>query len=96
MTGDPFRRGTEMALLLMEEAIPVREEELEIPELRPVDGRVVDLGDDPVPDGEPEPAGTGVGRADTVFCGMGPARRDPLPSERLFPIDILPHRDSFR
>ncbi|MBP2687716.1 MAG: hypothetical protein H6Q81_2621, partial [Deltaproteobacteria bacterium] len=32
MMGDPFRRGTEMALLLVEEALPVRDEKLEIPE----------------------------------------------------------------
>jgi hypothetical protein len=49
MTGEPFRRGTEMALLFVEETLSIRDEELEIPQLRPVHGRVVDLGDNPVP-----------------------------------------------
>ena len=54
--GKPFRHGSEMTLFLVEETLPVRDKELEIPELRPIHGRVVDLGDDTVPDGEPEPA----------------------------------------
>jgi hypothetical protein len=96
MVGETFRHGRKMTLLLVEETLPVRDEELEVPELRPVDGGVVDLGDDPVPDREPEPAGAGVGRADAVFRAVGPSRRDPRPSERLFPIGILPHRGSSR
>ena len=96
MMGESFRRGTEMALLLVEEALPVRDKELEIPELRPIHGRVVDFGNDPVPEGEPEPAGAGVGRADAVFCAVGPTGRDPRASERLVPVGILPHRDPFR
>ena len=93
---ETFRLGTEMALLLVEETPSVRDKELEVPELWPIHGRIVDFGDDPVPEGEPEPAGAGISRSDPVFCGMGPAGRDPRPTERLFPIGILPHRDSFR
>ena len=96
MMGEPFRLGTEMTLLLVEETLPVRDEELQVPELRPIHGRVVDFGDDPVPDGEPEPAGAGIGRADAVFCPVGPTWGNPRSSERLVPIGILPHRDSFR
>ena len=48
--GEAFRGGTEMTLLLVEETLAIRDEELEIADLRPVDGGVVDLRDDPVPD----------------------------------------------
>jgi hypothetical protein len=95
MMGKTFGHGTEIPLLLVEETFAVRDEELEIPELRPIHGRVVDFGDDPVPNGEPEPAGAGIRRADPVFCRMGPTGRDPRPSERLLPAWNLPHRNSF-
>lgn len=38
--GKTFRHRTKMTLLLVEETLPVRDEELEIPELRTIHGRV--------------------------------------------------------
>ncbi len=61
----------------MEEGLAVGNEILEIAKLRPVNGRVVDLRDDAVPDGEPEMAGPRVRCAYAGLVAVRPSGPDP-------------------
>src|SRR5713101_4521665 len=65
-----------MAALIMEETLAVGDEVLEVPDLRAVDGGVVDLVQDAGGDGEPDRAARRVRRADRVLRALRPSRCD--------------------
>ncbi len=71
------RLGAQVSLLLVEERLAVREQELHVAELGPVDPGEVDLRDDPPPDRVPESRVGRVGRADAVLVAVRPAGHDP-------------------
>ena len=79
-----FQPGLQIALLLVEEALAVRDEVAEVPDLGRVDGGEVDLVEDAVREGEPHAAGGAVGRAHPLLAAARPARRYPRASERVF------------
>src|SRR5437899_12907796 len=65
-----------MAALIMEEALAVGDEVLEVPDPRAVDGGIVDLVQDAGGDGEPDRAARRVRRADRVLRALRPSRCD--------------------
>src|SRR5438132_4801117 len=65
-----------MAALIMEEALAVGDEGLEVPDPRAVDGGIVDLVQDAGGDGEPDRAARRVRRADRVLRALRPSRCD--------------------
>src|SRR2546425_8953376 len=65
-----------MAALIMEEALAVGDEVLEVPDLRAVDGGIVDPVQDAGGDGEPDRAARRVRRADRVLRALRPSRYD--------------------
>jgi len=64
---DVFEGAFQIALLFVDERFPIREQELHIPGLRPVDGGIVDFVEDAVRDGKPDAARGGVRHAYAVF-----------------------------
>src|SRR6202041_1581180 len=62
----------EIALLFVEERLPVRNQQLHVADLRTIDSRVVHLVQNAVRDGEPCPAGSGVSRAHRVLRARSP------------------------
>src|SRR3972149_10762918 len=78
---EPFDCGIEMAFLLVEEALPISNEILKVPDLRAVHGGVVDLGKNAIPNGKPDPAGCGVRGADTVLAPVGPVGLNARPPD---------------
>ena len=48
--------GLKLSRLLMKERLSIGKKKLDIPHLRCVDGRIIDLCHDAVPDGKPDPA----------------------------------------
>ncbi len=82
VAGVRLDRGEQVALLLVEEAMAVRDQQLQVARLWPVHARVVDLGDDAVPEREPRAARCAVRRADAVLAAVRPARLDPGRAER--------------
>jgi hypothetical protein len=78
----------------VKESFAIRDQELQIANLRPVNGRVVDLRDNAVPNREPEMAGCGVCRAGTVFVAVRPARLDAWFSKRFRSSNSLHSRTS--
>src|SRR5438552_2992148 len=77
----PLGARVEVALLLVEEVLAVRDQELEIAQLGTIDGGVVDLGKDALPESEPDPAIGRVGGTDAFLGPVGPARLDTGSSE---------------
>src|ERR1700686_2981468 len=73
--------GLQISRLLMEERFPIGEKKLDIPHLRCVDGRIIDLGHDAVPDGKPDPTGSRVGRADPILVAVRPTRLKARPAK---------------
>jgi len=67
--------------LLMKEGLTISKKELDVPHLGHVNGWVIDLGDDTVPDGKPDPAGSRVGRADPILVAVRPTRLQTRPAE---------------
>src|SRR2546425_12890973 len=65
-----------MAALVMEEALAVGDEVLQVPDLRAVDGGIVDLVQDAGGDGDPDRAVRRVRRPDRVLRALRPSRRD--------------------
>ncbi len=82
---EPTHGRLQLALLLVEERTAVGDQELEVPQLRPVDRREVHLGDDPTPEREPETAVGGVGGPDAVLVRPCPPGRYSGRSERFAP-----------
>ena len=75
--GDRPQDARRIALLLGEEALPVGDDEAEIPRARVIDARIVDLVQDAVAEREPDLALRGESRAHAALRARGPARRDP-------------------
>src|SRR6202140_1966866 len=73
--------GLQISRLLMEERFPIGEKKLDIPHLRCIDGRVVDLGDNAVPDGKPDSASSRVGGADSILVAVRPTRLQSRPAK---------------
>ena len=73
MVSDALHLDGKMALLFVKESLAVRNQVLKVANLRPVDGRVIHLRDDAVPDREPQMAGGGVGCTDASLVAMCPA-----------------------
>ena len=65
----------------MKEALAVRDEVLKVPKLWPVHRRVIDLGEDAVPQGKPDSAGGCISSPHPVFPTMGPTGFDAGPSK---------------
>jgi hypothetical protein len=85
-----FQFGLEVTFFLMKKAFAVRDEILKVPELWPVDCRIIDLRDDPVPEGKPDSAGGCVSSPHSVFSSMGPSGLDAGPSKS-FIVAFSPH-----
>jgi hypothetical protein len=79
----------------MEKGLAVGNEILEIAQLRPVDGRIVDLRNDAVPDGEPEVAGRRVRGAYAGLVAMRPSGFDPRLAKDFLANDFLHFYPSF-
>src|SRR6185437_14972980 len=94
MIGDALHLDSQIALFLMEESLAVGNEILEIAKLRPVDGRVVDLRDDAVPDGEPKMTGRTVRCPYAGFVAVRPSGLDAGFSKRFGSNDSLHPRTS--
>ncbi len=78
-------RDGQVAPLLVKEARPVGDEVLEVPDLWAVDGGIVTLGHNPVPERKPETAGSSIGGADAILAARGPPRGEAGMPER-FPM----------
>ena len=86
-----FDQLVEVALLLVEEGLAVGDQELHVPRLRAVDGRIVDFVEDSVREGEPDAAGRVVSGADALLAAGGPAWLDSRLAEGLDLLAILRH-----
>ena len=82
--GDALDRNLEIALLLVKERTAVGYKILQIANLRPINRRIVDFGDNPIPNREPEMAGCRVCRADSILVAMRPTGLNAWFSKRLF------------
>ena len=60
-----------------EEGFAIGDEILQVADLRPINGRVVDLVDDTFGNGEPDPAQSRVSGPHSVLVAPRPARFDP-------------------
>src|SRR5689334_23936576 len=69
--------GVVQMALVVEEGLPVADEVLQVAYLRLIDGRVVDLVQDTLGDGEPDPAQRRVRGPYPVLVAAGPAGLDP-------------------
>ena len=67
----------------MEEALAVGDEILKVPELGPVHRRIIDFGDDAVPEGKPNPAGSCISSSYSILSSMRPSGLDARPSKSL-------------
>jgi len=70
---DVFEADGQVALLFVNEASAVRDEQFHVSGLRMVNGGVVNLVEDAVRDGEPDAAGRGVCSAYRVLDAGSPA-----------------------
>lgn len=77
MVREALHLNGEIALLVVEERLAIADEILKIADLWPVYSRVVDLGNNAVPDREPETTGGRVRGAYYCLVAMGPAGLDP-------------------
>ena len=67
----------------MEKALAVGDEILEVPELGPVYRRIIDFGDDAVPEGKPNPAGSCISSSHPILSSMRPFGLDARPPKSL-------------
>ena len=73
----------------MKEGLAVRNEALQVAKLRPVHGRMEDLGDDAVPEREPDLAGSRVRRPHSVLGTVRPPGWDPgMPKRAILIFDL--------
>ena len=77
-----------MALFLVEKALAVSNEVLQVPKLRSIDCRIVDFSDDAVPEGKPDSAGSCLSGSNPILCPVSPSRLDARPSKRF--IHVVP------
>src|SRR6202041_3426215 len=73
--------GLQILCLLMKEGLSITKKKLDVPHLRRVNSRVIDLGDNTVPDGKPDPAGSRVGCADPILVAVSPTGLQTRPAE---------------
>jgi hypothetical protein len=78
-----LRPAVQMPLLFVEQRVPVGHEKLKIPNLWPVDRRVIDFRDAAVPNCEPHAAVGRVGCADPFLAALCPPRLHARLSERV-------------
>src|SRR5262245_59480822 len=71
-----FLLADQVAALVLKKRFAVGDEKLQIADLRPIDGRVVNLVDDSARQGEPDPADGGICGAEAVLVVARPARGD--------------------
>ena len=76
MVRNALHEHSKIPLFLVEEGFAVRDQELQIAKLRPVNGGVVDLRNNAVPDREPEVARGGIRCANAGLVAMRPAGFD--------------------
>jgi len=82
--GEQALMGVHHTAFIAEEGFPVGDEVLQIADLWPIDGRIVDLVQDALGDGEPDPAQSRVSGAHPVFVTACPAGFDPrIPGSRI-------------
>jgi len=67
--------------LLMKEGLTICKKKLDVSHLGHINGRVIDLGDDTVPDGKPNPTGSRVGCADPIFVAVRPTGLQTRPAK---------------
>ena len=84
----------EIALLLLKERAAVGYKILQIAKLRSINRRIVDFGDNPIPNREPEMAGCGVCRADAILVAVRPAGLNAWFSKRFCSSNSLHPRTS--
>jgi hypothetical protein len=65
----------------MKEGLTISKKELDVPHLRHINSRVIDLGDNTVPDGKPDPARSRVGRADPILVAVRPTGLQARPAK---------------
>src|SRR5579863_5382801 len=70
-----------MTVFFVKERLPISDEILKVSDLWVIHGRIIDFGDDTVPQGEPDSAGSRVSSSHPVFISVGPSRLDARPSE---------------
>src|SRR5574337_1274082 len=73
MVGDSFGFAPKVTFLFMKKTFSVRYEVLEVPDLRPVDGGIIHLGDDAIPQREPDTARCRIGGPDSVLASLRPS-----------------------
>jgi hypothetical protein len=78
-----FQFGFEVPLFFVEKTLPVGDEILKVADLWPVDGRIVNFGDDAVPKGKPNPAGSCIGSSHAILTAMRPSGLGARPSKSL-------------
>ena len=83
-----------MSLFLVEEGLAVGDEVLQVAQLRPVHGWIIDFRDDAIPKRKPDLAGSRVCGSDSVFSAMGPTGMNPGMSKRRVLSVRLRHFDS--
>src|ERR1035438_3515730 len=76
-----FQFGLEMTLFVVEKAHAVGDEILQVPELWPVHRRIIDFGDDAVPKGKPDPAGSCISSSHPILSSIRPSGLDARPSK---------------
>ena len=74
--GEQALMGVHHTTFVAEEGFSVGDQILQIADLRPIDGRVVDLVQDALGDGKPDPAQSRVSSAHAFFVTARPARFD--------------------
>jgi hypothetical protein len=84
-----FQCGLEMTLFLVEKALAVGDEILKVPKLWPVHRRIIDFGDDAIPKGKPDPAGSCIGGSHPILSSMRPSGLDARPSKGLHLIGFV-------
>jgi hypothetical protein len=73
MVRNALHADSKVPLFLVEEGLAVRDQELQIAKLRPVYGWIVDLGNNAIPNREPEVAGSGIRSTYPGLVAMRPA-----------------------
>ena len=71
---DVLEGRDQVALFFVDKRLPIRQQELHVPHLRPVDGGVVNLVQNAVRTRKPDPAGGRVGRPHRILQARSPSR----------------------
>ena len=84
-----FQAGFEGALFVVEKGRAVGDEILKVPELWTVHRWIVDFCYDPVPEGEPDQAGSRISGSHPILSSMRPSGLDAGRSKSLHPVGYV-------